>query len=117
APALAAEQLQWTSKLDTVVTDVAGVAIGALVISSKRLAALSDENRAIIAETGKVAAHALTKKIRHEDDEAFNRIKGRMTAVDLSGDEKGKWDAIFKQTRDRLKQGTFSPDLINKLEA
>ena len=41
APALAAEQLQWSSKLDTIVSDVAGVAIGALVISSKRLAALS----------------------------------------------------------------------------
>ena len=97
--------------------DVAGMAIGALVISSKRLAALSEEHRNIIAETGKVAANALTKKIRKEDDEAFGRLKGKMTAVDLSGDEKGKWDSIFKQTRDRLKQGTFSADLIGKLEA
>jgi hypothetical protein len=36
----------------------------------------------------------------------------------MSGpDERSKWEAIFKQTRDRLKQGTFPADLINKLEA
>lgn len=116
APALAAEQLQWTSKLDTIVSDVAGVGIGALVISSKRLAALSEEHRNIVTDTGRIAANALTQRIRNEDAAAFARLKGKMTVVDLSGDEKAKWDAIFKQTRDRLKQGTFSADLINKLE-
>jgi TRAP-type transport system periplasmic protein len=92
------------------------VAIGALVISSKRLAALSEENRNIINETGKFAANALTKRIRQEDDAAFARIKGKMTVTDLSGDDRAKFDSLFKQTRDRLKQGTFSADLINKLE-
>ena len=116
APALAAEQLQWSSKLDTIVSDNAGMAIGALVISSKRLAALSEENRNIITETGKVAANALTKKIRDEDAAAFARLKGKMTVVDLSGDDKAKWEATFKSTRDRLKQGTFSADLMSKLE-
>jgi TRAP-type C4-dicarboxylate transport system substrate-binding protein len=117
APSLAAEQLQWSSKLDTIVSDVAGMAIGALVISSKRLAALPEEQRNVVIDTGKIAANALTKRIRKEDDESFARLKGRMTVVDLSGDERGKWEAIFKQTRDRLKQGTFSADLISKLEA
>lgn len=116
APALAAEQLQWSSKLDTIVADNAGMAIGALVISSKRLAALSEEHRNIIMETGRIAANALTKRIRKEDDEAFERIKGKMTVVTLSGDEKSKWDGVFKQVRQRLGQGTFSPDLIAKLE-
>jgi TRAP-type C4-dicarboxylate transport system substrate-binding protein len=116
APALAAEQLQWSSKLDTIVSDVAGMAIGALVLSSKRLASLSEENRNIITETGRFAATALTKRIRTEDDAAFARMKGKMTVVDLSGDERGKWDSVFRQTRDRLKQGTFSADLVNKLE-
>jgi TRAP-type C4-dicarboxylate transport system substrate-binding protein len=117
APALAAEQLQWASKLDTIVADNAGMAIGALVISSKRLAALSEENRNIIMDTGKVAAGALTKRIRAEDDAAFGRLKGKMTVVNLSDDEKNRWDGVFKQVRQRLAQGTFSPDLISKLEA
>jgi hypothetical protein len=44
-------------------------------------------------------------------------MKGKMTVVSLSGDEKGKWNAIFKQVRSRLKQGVFPPDLVDKLEA
>jgi TRAP-type transport system periplasmic protein len=116
APSLAAEQLQWASKLDTIVSDNAGMAIGALVMSSKKLDALSEENRKILMETGAVAANALTKRIRDEDNAAFARMKGKMTVVDLSGDEKGKWETVFKQVRERLKQGTFSADLVNKLE-
>jgi TRAP-type C4-dicarboxylate transport system substrate-binding protein len=116
APALAAEQLQWASKLDTIVADVSGMGIGALVMSAKRLDALSEEHRNIIMETGRIAANALTKRIRAEDDAAFGRLKGKMTVVNLSEDEKNKWAGIFKQVRQRLVQGTFSPDLVAKLE-
>jgi TRAP-type C4-dicarboxylate transport system substrate-binding protein len=116
APSLAAEQLQWSSKLDTIVSDVSALAIGALVFSSKRIDALPADQKAIVMDTGKVAAKALTNRIRSEDDAAFNRMKGKMTVVTLSGDEKAKWDGIFKQVRQRLSQGTFSPDLVNKLE-
>lgn len=117
APSLAAEQLQWSSKLDTINSDVSAMAIGALVFSSKRIDALPAELKAIVMDTGKVAASALTKRIRNEDDAAFNRMKGKMKVVTLTADEKAKWEGIFKQTRARLAQGTFSPDLVAKLEA
>jgi len=116
APSLAAELAGWTGKLDTIVTGVAGMVIGGLVISSKRLASLSEENRNVVTDTGRTAANSLTKAVRKADDEAFGRIKGKMTAVDLSPDDQAKWDNTLKQTRDRLKQGTFSADLIDKLE-
>ncbi|MFS8070105.1 MAG: TRAP transporter substrate-binding protein DctP [Byssovorax sp.] len=116
APALAAEQLQWASKLDTIVEDTAGLAIGALVLSSKRLDALPEDLRTILLDTGKIAANALTKRIRNEDDAAFARMKSKMTVVKLSADERAKWEAVFKQTRQRLAQGTFSPELVAKLE-
>ncbi|MFO0754872.1 MAG: TRAP transporter substrate-binding protein DctP [Byssovorax sp.] len=116
APSLAAEQLQWSSKLDTINADVSACAIGALVLSSKRLDALPADQKAIVMDTGKIAASALTNRIRREDAAAFDRMKGKMKVVTLSADEKSKWDAIFKQTRQRLSQGTFSPDLVNKLE-
>lgn len=116
APALAAEQLQWSSKLDTIVEDTAGLAIGALVLSSKRIDALPADLKTILLDTGKVAATALTKRIRTEDDAAFARMKSKMTVVTLTADERAKWEAVFKQTRQRLAQGTFSPDLVAKLE-
>jgi len=117
APSLAAEQLQWSSKLDTIVTDTSALAIGALVFSNKRLEALPADQKAIVTDTGKVASEALTRRIRGEDEAAFNRMKGKMTNVTLSADEKAKWDALFKQVRVRLSQGTFSPDLVAKLES
>jgi TRAP-type C4-dicarboxylate transport system substrate-binding protein len=117
APPLAAEQLQWASKLDTIGAEVSALAIGALVFSSKRIDALPADLRAIILDTGKIAADALTKRIRNEDDAAYARLKGKMTVVSLSADEQARWQGIFKQVRQRLAQGTFSPDLITRLEA
>lgn len=117
APALAAEQLQWSSRLDHIVTDVSGMAIGALVLSSKKIDALPADLKSIVIDTGKVAANALTTRIRREDDAAFARMKGKMTVVSLSADEQSKWQGVFKQVRQRLAQGTFSPDLVAKLES
>lgn len=99
APALAAEQLQWASKLDTIVEDTAGLAIGALVLSSKRLDALPEDLRTILLDTGKIAANALTKRIRTEDDAAFARMKSKMTVIKLTADERAKWEAVFKLDR------------------
>jgi TRAP-type transport system periplasmic protein len=117
APSLAAEQLQWSSKLDTITSDVSAMAIGALVFSSKRIDALPADLKAIVMDTGKVAASALTKRIRSEDDAAYARMKGKMKVVDLTADERAKWQAIFQKTRARLAQGTFDPALVAKLEA
>lgn len=116
APSLAAEQLQWASKLDNVNEPVGGTAIGALVFASKRLDALPADLRGILTDTGAVASSALTTRIKNEDAAAFGRIKGKMTVVSPSADDKSKWESVFKQVRQRLGQGTFDPALISKLE-
>ena len=116
APALAAEQLQWAPKLDHIVDQTAATAIGALVFSTKRLDALPADLRQILTDTGTVAASALTARIRSEDTAAFGRMKGKMTVVTLTADEQSKWNGVFTQVRAKLGQGTFSPDLIAKLE-
>ena len=116
APSLVAEQLQWAAKLDNLNESVIAAAIGAIVFSSKRIDALPADLRTILTDTGKVAANALTKRIRSEDDAAFGRLKLKMTVTTLSADEKAKWEAIYKQARQKLAQGTFSPDLVTRLE-
>lgn len=117
SPSLAAEQLQWASKLDHINGDSSGYMIGAMVFSTKRLDALPADLRAIVQDTGKVASAALTARIRNEDAAAFGRMKGKMTVVDVSVDDVAKWAGIFKQVRARLSQGTFSPDLVSRVEA
>lgn len=116
APALAAEQLQWASKLDHISSESVGFAIGALVSSSKALDGLPSDLKTILVDTGRVASAALTSRIRNEDDAAYARLKGKMTVVTLTAGERDQWKSIFKQTRARLAQGTFSADLVAKLE-
>ncbi|MFO0579703.1 MAG: TRAP transporter substrate-binding protein DctP [Polyangia bacterium] len=114
--ALAAEQLQWSSKLDTILPDPAVFSIGAVVLSSKQLDALPADLRQIVLDTGKVAASALTTRIRNEDAASLGRLKPKMTVLSPSADDKAKWAGVYKQTRQRLAQGTFSPELVTKLE-
>ncbi len=116
APCLAAEQLQWAGKLDNITENVSATAIGALVFSNKRMDSLPADLKTILTDTGKVASTALTTKIRSEDDAAFGRLKGKMTVTSLSDDDKAKWSTVFKQARQKLAQGTFSSDLVTKLE-
>ena len=85
-------------------------------MSSKRLDALPQDLKDILLDTGRIASNALTKRIRGEDDAAFARMKGKMTVVTLTPDEKSKFDAIFKQCRQRLAQSVFPADLVAKLE-
>lgn len=108
SPALAAEQLQWASRLDHINTMVSGVGIGGLVFSSSKLDGLPADAKAALTETGKVAGEALTARIRREDSAAFERLKGRMTKVEPSADDIAAWNKIFEQTRARLKGSTFN---------
>jgi TRAP-type C4-dicarboxylate transport system substrate-binding protein len=117
APALAAEQLQWASRLDTINTQVVSATIGALVFTKSRLDALPADLRAILVDTGKVAAGALTTRIRNEDAAAFARLKSKMTVSTSTDAQVDEWAAIWKQTRARLAQGTFPKDLVEKAES
>jgi TRAP-type C4-dicarboxylate transport system substrate-binding protein len=116
APCLAAEQLQWAGKLDNINENVVATAIGALVFSQKRVDGLPADLKTILTDTGKVAASALTTKIRSEDDAAFGRLKAKMTVTSLNSDQKSAWERVFRAARQKLAQGTFSSDLVTKLE-
>jgi TRAP-type C4-dicarboxylate transport system substrate-binding protein len=116
APCLLAEQLQWSGKLDNIDDMPVGTSIGATVFSKKRIDALPEDLRAILRDTAKVAANALTTKFRSEDEAAFTRLKGKMKVTTPSPDDKAKWDAIFKAARAKLAQGAYASDLVTKLE-
>jgi TRAP-type C4-dicarboxylate transport system substrate-binding protein len=117
AAPLAAEQLQWASRLDTINTQVVSATIGALVLSKSKLDALPGDLKATLLDTGKVAAAALTTRIRKEDAAAFGRLKSKMTVSTSTDAQLGEWEEIFKQTRARLAQGTFPKELVEKAEA
>lgn len=113
APSLAAEQLQWASRVDNINDAVAGVGIGALVFSSTRLKGLPADVQALLTDTGRVAGEALTKRIRQEDDAAFARLQGRMTHYMPSAAEQAQWVKLFGDTRAKLRGTVFNAQVFD----
>ncbi len=113
APALAAEQLQWASRLDHINTQASGAGIGALVFTSAKIKSLPADAQKALLETGKVAGDALTGRIRREDDAAFARLKGRMASYEPNSAETAQWADIFTQTRARLRGTTIDPKVFD----
>ena len=117
APALVVEQLGWSAQLDTVNSDPFAVAVGALVYSNARIEALPENLRAVLLDTSKIAGSTWTKGVRRADDEAYARLKAKMTVVTLSAAEKAEWTEVCGSARSRLAGPSFDADLLARLEA
>lgn len=115
APALAATQLQWASKLDHIVVDPGGVTLSGMVFSKASLDALPPDHRETLRETGKITSAALRDRIRKADDQAFQKLKGRMTNVELDDADRAAWAETLTKTVEALGQGTFDPALLRRL--
>ncbi|HEX3597224.1 MAG TPA: TRAP transporter substrate-binding protein DctP [Polyangiaceae bacterium] len=114
APSLAAEQLQWTSRLDHINDGLVGFGVGAMVISDKELSKLPKDQRDLMESTGKNAQLALIKIIRKEDDAAFDRLLKKMTVHHQTDAEKAEWDKVYKKACQRVK--TAMPgDVLEKI--
>ena len=115
APALAAEQLQWASRLDHINLAPSGIGIGALIFAAQKIKDLPADAQAALNETGKVAADALTLRIRREDAAAYGRLKARMSAYEPTADEAKEWAELFKNARQRLKGSQFKPEIWDEV--
>ncbi len=102
-PALAAEQLQWASRLDHINTQEVAFAIGALVLSESSLDKMPADQAKLVKRYGKSASKRLTKSIRSADDASFNRLKKKMTAHTPTDAERAEWQRVFKAACGKLK--------------
>lgn len=112
-PALAAEQLQWASRVDNINTEISGIGIGALVFSSAKLKSLPADQQEVLKETGRIAGEALSTRIRKEDDAAYERLKVRMTTYTPSPAEKAEWAKLFAATRAKLRGAVFHQQVFD----
>ncbi len=115
APALAAEQLQWTPNLDHVGANVTVCAIGGTIFRKKALDDLPSDVRDKFDALQKKAAKKSSKKIRKLDAEAYERIAKKMTVVDLSDDDKKEWEKILRKAVQKLAQGTYPKELVDRV--
>jgi TRAP-type C4-dicarboxylate transport system substrate-binding protein len=111
---IAAEQLQWASRLDHVNTSVTGIAIGALLFASPKINALPADAQTAVMESGRAAGEALTGNIRAEDAAAFARLKARMVAYDPTPTDMAAWEKVFAETRARLRGATFNAQAFDE---
>ncbi|WP_146655393.1 TRAP transporter substrate-binding protein DctP [Labilithrix luteola] len=116
APSIAAEQLQWAAHVDHINTMPAGIGIGALVINKARFDKLPADAKAVIERTGKNTGKVLTDRIRKIDQQAYERLKGSKTVVELNDAEKAAWNAVFTKVRNALKaEGKINADVFNEV--
>jgi TRAP-type C4-dicarboxylate transport system substrate-binding protein len=117
APALAAEQLQWTPFLDHISSTTSVCAIGATVFRKSSLDALPADSRQVFYELQKKLTASTKHRVRKLDAQAHDRIKKKMTVVELSDADRAEWKKILIPAVKKLAHGTFSKQLVQRVLA
>lgn len=115
APALAAEQLQWTPYLDHVSDQVSVCAVGGLVFKAGALEALPADLLQTFDELQKRASQTQLDRIRKLDQEAYDRLLTKMTLVKMTQAERDVWEKLLRKVVKGLARGTFDKALVNKV--
>lgn len=115
APPLAAEQLQWASRVTHINTTTTAFAIGAIIMSSPRIQGLPQNFKAVLNARGRDAADRLTRSIRNLDAQAFARLKATKTVYEPTDAEKNEWRDLFARVRQSLRGSLFTPALFDRV--
>ncbi len=115
APPLAAEQLQWASRVTNITTMTVAFDIGAIIVSSTRLQGLTRKLRDALSNRGRETADRLTQSIRNLDAQSFARLKVSKAAYAPTEAEKGEWRDLFARVRSQLRGAVFTPELFDKV--
>lgn len=115
APALAAEQLQWTPYLDHVNDEVITCALGALIFKAGVTESLPADLKATWDDVQKRVNASQQGRIRKLDDEAYGRIVQRMTVSHFTQAEHDEWEKLLRRVVKGLAHGTYDKSLVNKV--
>jgi TRAP-type C4-dicarboxylate transport system substrate-binding protein len=115
APAVAAEQLQWTPYLDYVTSDVTACAIGGTVLKTSQLDALPPDLRTTFSELSVKMARAQMARVRKDDAASFERVSRISKVVTLSPSDRAAWNVVWQKAVKRLTQGTFPKPLVEEV--
>lgn len=115
APALAAEQLQWTPYLDHVNEDVIVCALGALIFKAGLLESLPADVKATWDDLQTRVSESQQGRIRKLDEEAYTRLAQRMTVVHATKAERDEWEKMMRKVVTALSRGTYDKTLVNRV--
>jgi TRAP-type C4-dicarboxylate transport system substrate-binding protein len=113
---LAAEQLQWASRVTNINTMTVSFGIGATIMSSARFQALSQSAKdAVLNGPGREMQDRLAKSIRNLDAQAFARMKASKTVYEPNDAEKAEWRELFTRVRQELRGSVFTPAVYDRI--
>ncbi len=115
SPSLAAEQLQWSSRITHINTMTIGFGVGATIITTTKYMQISEERRKEWATRGSIAGDQISATIRHADAQAFARLKTRKTSYDPTEAERAEWKKLFEDTRGQLRGSVFTAATYDKI--
>ncbi|MFW2388045.1 MAG: TRAP transporter substrate-binding protein DctP [Polyangiales bacterium] len=117
ASALAALAMQWHTRLKCVSSRNSGIIVGATVIRTDKLDALSDEHRKVLLETSRRVEDALKKSIRRDDANAYaTMLKRGMSVIDTDAHQ-AEWEDVGRQVRERLVGRVYPKSLLEAVTA
>jgi TRAP-type C4-dicarboxylate transport system substrate-binding protein len=115
APPLAAEQLQWASRITNVSALTVAFAIGAVILSSPRVQGLPPPLRDALMARGAAMTDRLTHSIRNLDAQAFARMKTSKTVTEPSDAERREWHDVFARVAAQLRGPVFTPAVFDRV--
>jgi TRAP-type C4-dicarboxylate transport system substrate-binding protein len=114
-PPLAAEQLQWATRVTHINTMTTGFGIGAIIVSTPKLQGLTPNLVAALTTRGAESAARLTSSIRNLDAAAFARMKTSKAAYEPNEAEKQEWKDLFAKVRADLRGSVFTPAMFDRV--
>jgi TRAP-type C4-dicarboxylate transport system substrate-binding protein len=115
APPLAAEQLQWGSRITDVCSDTTAFITGAIMVTSSRLQSLPPKLRDAFLARGLEDNSKLNTTIRNLDAQSFARMKSTKNVYSLTEGEKTEWKDTFTKVVGQLRGTVFTPAMFDKI--
>jgi TRAP-type C4-dicarboxylate transport system substrate-binding protein len=84
------------------------------VLSDSELNKIPEDQRDVVKRTGTAMNEMLTKVIRKDDAEAFERLKKKMTTHEETDAERDAWEKVFKKACVRVKSA-LPGDVLAKI--
>lgn len=115
APPLAAEQLQWASRITHISTQTLAFAIGAFILSSSKMNSLTAAQRDVLLKKSREMSDQATISIRNADAQAYARMKASKVSYDPSEGDRKEWTDVFVKVAKTLRGTVFTPAVFDKI--
>jgi len=115
--AIAAVAFQWHTEATHVTRDPIGVVVGAVIIDSKKYAAIPAELQAAVIETAQQANQLLAQRSRSDDQAALDAIVARGIQLVDTSKEREAWDTVNRKAREALAGKLYPVEFLHRVES